>query len=702
MNEGSGMGRWASGTIFEKRHPLEEELIVPHGMSLVAELLVLLLAAIVIALVSSRLRQPVIVAFMLTGIIIGPYGLGLVNDVHSVEALAEIGVVLLLFTIGLEFSLKRMMEMRKLVLVGGGLQVILTIAAVAGLFLLFGRTRSLSIYFGFLFALSSTAIVLKTYLDRAEIDTPPGKVAVGVLIFQDLCIVPLMLFVPILSGREGSSLTNIATRIGTAILVIAAIIFTARKIVPLVLFHIVRLRSSEVFVLFVVLVSFGTAWLTSQFGLSMALGAFVAGVVLSESEYSHQIVSDFIPFRDVFNSIFFISIGMLLSMGFLITHLPTVLMWLVVLLLGKALIMIAVGKILGLSFRVSVMAGLALAQVGEFSFILAKVGVEQGLLQGNDYQSFLASSILSMIGTPFLISIAPRVSFALQKKLSWLVKAEGEVENTGLGEGDLQGHTIIVGYGNNGRNLARVLYRVGIPFIVLELNADTVQHAREQGIPIAYADAVRREVLQHFGVERARVMEIGISDPIATRHVVALAHEINPQLEIIVRTRYISQMPDLKLLGASQVVPEEFETSVEIFSRVLRSYSVSRNVIAREVDAIRSENYQMFRESSLPLAELDKIAEAFASSSTETVFVSEHSLVVGKSLKDLNLRGRTGVTVTAAVRDGDTVINLGPEFTIQSDDILVLLGNAKQLEGAVEIIDQRAVPANGAAELERA
>jgi CPA2 family monovalent cation:H+ antiporter-2 len=498
-----------------------------------------------------------------------------------------------------------------------------------------------------------------------------------------------MLFVPILSGREGSSLSNIAIRIGTAGAVIAAIIVTARTIVPRLLFHIVRLRSSEVFILFVVLISFGTAWLTSQFGLSMALGAFVAGVVLSESEYSHQIVSDFIPFRDVFNSIFFISIGMLLSLGFLVTHFPTVLMWLGALLLGKALIVLAVARILGLSFRIAVMAGLALCQVGEFSFILAKVGVDQGLLAGDDYQSFLASSILSMIGTPFLISIAPRVSLALQKKLSWLVKAEGATENTGLGEEHLTGHTIIIGYGNNGRNLARVLYRVGIPFIVLELNADTVQTARAQGIRIAYADAVRREVLIHFGVERARVMEIGISDPVATRHVVALAHEINPELEIIVRTRYLSQVPDLKMLGASQVVPEEFETSIEIFARVLRTYEVSRNVIAREVDAIRSENYQMLRESSFPLAELDKIAEAFAASSTETVFVSAQSPAVGKTLKNLDLRSQTGVTVTAAVRNGDTEINLGPEFTVQADDILVLLGRPEQLEKAVAVIDQR-------------
>ncbi|MEP7273366.1 MAG: cation:proton antiporter [Acidobacteriota bacterium] len=659
-----------------------------HGTSLVAELLILLLASIPIAFLSTRLRQPVIVGFMITGIIIGPYGLGLVSEVEAVEALAEIGVVLLLFTIGLEFSLKRMMDMRRLVLLGGGLQVGLTIAGVAGVFALAGRSPALALYFGFLFALSSTAIVLKAYLDRAEIDTPYGRAAVGILIFQDLCIVPLMLFVPILSGREGSSLSNIALRMGTAVAVVAGIIFTARKLVPLLLRHIVRLRSGEVFIIFVVLVAFGTAWLTSKFGLSMALGAFIAGVVLSESEYSHQIVSDFTPFRDVFNSIFFISIGMLLSMGFLTANLPTVVVWVVATLVGKGLIIFLVAKILGLSLRIALIVGIGLCQVGEFSFILAKVGVEQGLLAQNDYQSFLASSILSMIMTPFLISVAPSIAVAIQKKLSPRSAIGPAPEEMEGGARNLEQHAIIVGYGNNGRNLARVLYRVGIPFIVLELNDDAVQTARRQGVPIVYADAVRREVLQHFGVSKARILVIAISDPIATRHVVALAREINPHLHIIVRTRYIAQVADIMELGATQVVPEEFETSIEIFSRVLREYDVSRNVIAREVDEIRSENYQMLRESALPLAELEKIAEAFASSSTETVFINARSAAVGKTLRELDLRNQTGATVTAAVRDGNTEINLGPDFRLEADDILVLLGRPDQLEHAMVILEQ--------------
>ena len=659
-----------------------------HGLPLFEDLLVLLLASIPISYLSTRLRQPVIIGFMITGIVIGPYGLGLIRDVGAVDVLAEIGVVLLLFTIGLELSLKRMMEMRRLVLLGGGLQVVLTILIVAALFVLMGRATSQAAYFGCLFALSSTAIVLKTYLDRAEIDTLHGKAGVGILIFQDLCIVPMMLLVPMMSGREGSSLASVALKMGTALAVIAAILVAARRVVPFLLHHIVRLRSAEVFIIFVVLVSFGTAWLTSQFGLSMALGAFIAGVVLSESEYSHQIVSDIMPFRDVFNSIFFVSIGMLLSVGFLLANLPVVLVWFGALLIGKAIIVLLVALLLGLSLRIAVMVGLGLAQVGEFSFILAKAGTEQGLLGAEDYQRFLAAAILSMMVTPFLIRAAPRVGVALQKRLAPSSLTEEPSDEFEPEARRLSDHVIIVGYGTNGQNLAKVLHRVGISYLVLELNADAVQSARRQGVPIIYGDAVRREVLQHVGGANARVLVIAISDPVATRHIIAIAREINPLLHIIVRTRYMSEVADLNALGASQVVPEEFETSIEIFARVLREYGVSRNVIAREVEEIRSSSYRMLRDSSLPLAELDKIAEAFASSSSETLYISEKSAGVGKTLKELDLRRRTGVTVTAAVRNGDTEINLGPQFTIAPDDILVLLGKPDQIESAVAWIER--------------
>lgn len=657
---------------------------MPHDLPLLNDLIILLLASVPIAFLCHKLRLPVIVGFMLTGILIGPYGLKLINDVHAVETLAEIGVMLLLFTIGLEFSLGRLMEMKRLVLWGGGWQVVLTTLFGLGIFWLVGWPFKQSVLFGFLLTLSSTAIVLKTYSDRLEVDTPHGRAGVGILLFQDLCIVPMMLLVPILSGREGASPANIATKLGTAVAAVAIIMFSARKLIPFVLGHIVRLRSQEVFIIFVVLVSFGTSWLTAHFGLSLALGAFIAGVVLSESEYSHQIVADIMPFRDVFNSLFFISIGMLLSTGFFIAHLPMVLAWFVGLVLLKATIIIAVVMSLRYPTRVATMTAVGLAQIGEFSFILAKTATSQNLLSDNDYQLFLASAILSMVATPFFIKAASPIGQAVQSLISrnaGLPEIETEAEASAEPAPDCQ--VIIIGYGLNGRNLAKVLHRTGIPYQVLEMNAQAISEARAQGVPIFYGDAVRREVLHHIGVEHAKILVIAISDPAASRYAVSQAREMNPELHIIVRTRYMSELPELYKLGANQVIPEEFETSIEIFSRVLAQFGIARNVIQREIEDIRREGYQMLRGASLPLADLGLIAEAFDGVTSDIFFVSADSPAVGHTLGELDLRRRTGVTISSAVRDGNTLINLGPEFEIAAEDILVLMGAPEQIEHAL-------------------
>jgi CPA2 family monovalent cation:H+ antiporter-2 len=589
---------------------------------LLNDLLILLAASLPIAFLCSRFRLPVIVGFMLTGVLIGPAGLGLIRQSQDVELLAEIGVVLLLFTIGLEFSLKRLLEMKRLVLGGGGLQVTITTLVVLGLSLAVGRSFNQSLFYGFLFALSSTAIVLKSYMDRLEIDTPHGRAGVGILLFQDLCIVPMMLLVPILSGKEGSSFGNIALRIGTALAVVAGIIVMARTIVPFLLHHIVRLRSPEVFIIFVVLVSLGTAWLTSLFGMSMALGAFVAGLVLSESEYSHQIVSDIMPFRDVFNSVFFISIGMLLSVGFLLDHLLIVLLWVVALIVGKALIILFALRLLGNSLRIAAMVGIGLAQVGEFSFILAKVGAAQGLLPTEDYQQFLAAAILSMIVTPLLISLAPRFGMALQARLAPHSRLEPQPVHL-PGAHEAEKHVIVVGYGLNGRNLACVLERAAIPYRVLELNAETVRQARSTGVPIEYGDALRREVLAHAGLQRAAVLVLAISDPLATRHIVALAREMRPDLHIIVRTRYLSELPELYKLGATQVIPEEFETSIEIFARVLEQYGIAPERIQREAEIVRRAGYEVLRAETWPTDTSEPLAEVEPSESLNETPVSD-------------------------------------------------------------------------------
>ncbi len=611
---------------------------MPHSPPLLQDLLVLLLASVPIAFIFHRLRLPTIVGFMITGIVIGPHALGLIKDVQAIEVLAEIGVALLLFTIGLEFSLRRMLEMKRLVLLGGGLQVILTTLLVTGIANLMGRPLNEAVFFGFLVALSSTAIVLKSYIDRAEIDAPHGRAGVGILLSQDLSIVPMMLMIPILSGREGTSPAKIALTLGIAVAAIAIIIFAARTIVPYLLYHIVRLRSPEVFIISVVLMSLGTSWLTLQAGLSLALGAFIAGIVLSESEYSHQIVADILPFRDVFNSLFFISIGMLLSVSALAVDVFTVLAWVGALTLGKALLVLAVMRLLRYSLRVATMTALGLAQVGEFSFILAKAGLPQGLLSELDYQRFLAASILSMIATPFLIKAAPRIGYALQSLFAPGSLLEPTVTGFDPQEPDMRGHVVIVGYGLNGRNLAKVLRRTGVPYLVMELNAEAVREAREQGERIVYGDATRKEVLHHIRLEHARILVLAISDPVASRHTVSLTREMNPDIHIIVRTRYMSEISDLRELGANEVIPEEFETSIEIFSRVLREYGIARHVIQRQVAVIRSEGYQMLRMPSLPIADMNEIAEALKSASTETLLVEADSFAVGKDHRRIEIK----------------------------------------------------------------
>jgi CPA2 family monovalent cation:H+ antiporter-2 len=659
---------------------------MPHSPQLLQDLLLLLLASIPIAFIFNRLRLPTIVGFIITGVLIGPYGLGLIRDVGAIDVLAELGVVLLLFTIGLEFSLRRILEMKRLFLLGGGLQVALTTLLATLVAYMLGRPIEQAVFFGFLFTLSSTAIVLKSYIDRAEIDAPHGRAGVGILLFQDLSIVPMMLLIPVLSGTQGGSVARIAFTLVIAIGAIALIILAARIIVPYLLHHIVSLRSSEVFIISIVVLSLGTSWLTSQFGLSLALGAFIAGIVLSESEYSHQIVADILPFRDVFNSVFFISIGMLLSLSSLAANLLTVLGWVGMLIVVKTLLILAVVRLLGYSMRVSVMAALGLAQIGEFSFILAKTGMAEGLISTTDYQRFLAASIISMIATPFLIKAAPRIAYAAQAMFAPGSMFEPSVAGFEPSEAEMRGHVVIVGFGLNGRNLAKVLRRTRVPYVVLELNAENVHYAREQGEPVVYGDATRREVLSHVGGQYARILVLAISDPAATRHTVSLARQLNPDVHIIVRTRYMAEIEDLRALGADEVIPEEFETSIEIFSRVLSEYGIARSVIQRQIAAIRSEGYQMFRMPSLPLADLNEIADALQSASTETVFIENTSPSVGKTIGDLKLRTRTGVSIIAITRDGQTQINPGAESKLQAGDILVLLGGAKQIDHAIEQI----------------
>jgi CPA2 family monovalent cation:H+ antiporter-2 len=661
-----------------------------HTPQLFNDLLIIILAALPVAYLCLRLKLPLLVGLMLTGIAIGPFGLGFVKELEGIELLAEIGVMLLLFTIGLEFSIRKLREMKRLVLIGGGLQVIVTIAATFGLAIMFGREVSQSIFFGFLIALSSTAIVLKSYVDRNEADAPHGRVGIGILLFQDICIVLMLLIVPTLAGDDIVSVSAIVLELAASLAALALIVFGAWFLIPRFLKQVVKFRSTEVFLLTIVLLVLGLSWTTSQFGLSLAMGAFIAGVVLADTDYSHQASAEILPFRDVFNSLFFVSIGLLMSVAALIANIGAVLLLVAGLIVGKALIVWAIVRLMGYPQRISIIAALGLAQIGEFSFVLAKAGRGQGLLPDDDYQLFLAASVISMIATPFLIAYAPRAGSFMQRFLR--DGPVGDVDNAEVDEihltssGGLQQHVIIVGYGLNGRNLARVLRSVGVPYVVLELNAEVVKRAKAKGEKINFGDSTRREVLKHVGIEKAWALVLAMSDPHAARITVKQSRRLSDDLHIIVRTRYVSEITELLDLGANEVIPEEFETSIEIFSRVLTRYGFARNVIESQIERIRRQGYEILRLPTPPTERPVDINVALDAASTETIKLSAESPVVGKTLGELSLREHTGATVIAVLHDGETKISPGAKYKLRTEDTVVVLGARDEIEKALKLL----------------
>lgn len=641
-----------------------------------------------IVFILGKLRIPSIVGFLAAGLILGPSGLRIVQNPKEIETLAEIGVVLLMFTIGLEFSLKNLMTLKKLVFVGGGLQILLTIGIVGilGYFYL-GQSLNGAVFDGFLVSLSSTAIVLKMLLDRAEIHTSYGRSSVGMLIFQDLCVVPFMLFVPALSGQGGDGYA-IALTAGKAVLIIGAVLLAARWAVPFLLHQVVSTRSRELFVITILVLCLGTALLTSLFGLSLALGAFLAGVVISESDYSSQAVSDILPFKESFTGLFFISIGMLLDTAVFLGNIVPIVWTVVVILLIKILTVSFSAYLVGQTLSSGVQSGFYLSQIGEFSFVLAVAGVGYGLLDHRLYNIFLSASVITMMITPLMIWVSHPVSSWLSSRSVIHPAKRGhrrayERDN----RSELDDHVIIVGFGVNGRNIAEVLRESSIPYVILESNSSIVRKARRQKEPIFFGDGSAIEILQKVGLERARILVVVISDPATARRIVQTARQANRELHIIVRTRLVAEVDHLLELGADEVVPEEFETSVEIFSKVLHHYYVPANVIRDRIDAVRQDAYLAFRTMQLPRKFLFERPELLKNVHLETYLVKEGSRAVGSSLQDLDLRAKTGGTVIGVEREGAIIRMPAPSFQLNGGDILFLVGMREDVHSAVAYLD---------------
>jgi monovalent cation:H+ antiporter-2, CPA2 family len=574
------------------------------GIPLLRDLVVLVAVAIPVVILMNRLRVPTLVGFLLTGIFIGPHALGLVHQVDAVRTLAEVGAVLLLFAVGLELSLSRIVRMGRTVLRGGAGQVLGTLLVVGAITMLMGTGFNRAVLAGALVALSSTAVILKVYADRAELDSAHGRVVVAILLFQDLCVVPFMILLPLLAGA-GEGPKAIVRAVALAALAVVLFIAVGRYLVPWVLARVVALRNQEIFTLVVLAIALGAAWATSLFGLSLALGAFLAGLLIAESEYGLQALSDVLPFRDAFSGIFFTSVGMLLDAGYVAAHPLLVASAAAGIIIVKALVGYGVVKMVRRSSRAGVIAGIGLAQIGEFSFVLANLSASLGLLSTDEYQLFLGASILTMLVAPFAVAAAPGIADRLlvYRAMPTMEFATREVRAAQ----PLTDHVIIIGYGLNGQNLARVLRKSGIAYAILESNGQVVRRARMEREPIFFGDGTRGEVQERVGIKRARVAVFAIASLSDERRGVAIARQLNPNVHIVARTRYVAEMQELQKLGANEVVPEEFETSIEIFARVLQRYDVPKARIQLAAEEARSDHYELLRERGTSHARVDTL-----------------------------------------------------------------------------------------------
>lgn len=650
-------------------------------LPLLQDILILLGFSAVIVFVLQKFKLPSIIGFLLTGVIIGPFGFSLIDAVEQVEILSEIGVILLLFVIGMELSIKQLISIKKTVFIGGFFQVVVTVL-VAGLVHYFlGHAWNESVFVGFLFSLSSTAIVLKTLQDRKQITAPHARNALAILIFQDIIVVPMMLITPMIAGESTNIGMSILWLLLKTIVLLVITFISARYIVPRLMHAIAKTNSKELFLLVTITLCFAVAFLTSEAGLSLALGAFIAGLIVSESEYSYQATSIILPFRELFTSFFFVSVGMLLDLNFFIKNIPIILLLVLAVFIVKSTIAAVAVAILKYPPRTVLLTGLALFQVGEFAFILSKVGIEYKLLTAETNQYFLSVSIVSMILTPIVIIFSEKIVdkfIGVSKKLGVEGKSVSKKDKAEIADQELENHLVIIGYGVNGSNLAKAAASSDIPFIVIEMNAETVKREKEKGLPIIFGDATQDHILETVHLSKARAVVIAISDDFATKSIIKNIRSHSDSLYLVVRTRYVKETSELFALGADEVIPEEFETSVQIFTHVLHNFLVPEDDIDVLVDKVRADNYQIFKGE---IKRSKKYHPTLTDININCVrIIADSNKFLGKPIKELNLRAEYGINILGIKRKNVMLDSIQPTEVLKRGDLLYIQGNQSKIE----------------------
>ncbi len=634
----------------------------------------ILILAVVLLYVGQRLKLPSIVTFLIIGILVGPYSFGIITNQDAIDTFGNIGIVLLLFTIGLEFSFQKLLRSWRTVIIGGTVQVLATIVAITLITEFFGMPFNEALIFGFIVSLSSTAIVMKILQEKGEVDTLQGRTLLGILIFQDLAIIPMMLIAPLLVGSGGLDLNSLPYQIGKVALILLVIIVMARWVIPAFLYKVACEKNRELFLVTLAGIVVLIAWLTSEAGLSYTLGAFIAGLIIGESDYNINALGHIIPFRDVFAAIFFLSIGMLLNTQTIFSDFYYVAMIVLIIILVKILTGTAAAAVLGMPLRVSIFSGLALCQIGEFSFVLAKTGLDSSLIPNAVYQVFLAGAIITMALTPFAMNASPKVVDLIYRIVPARVlgsKAEPAEEPEKL----LSDHIIIAGYGITGKSVARAAAIAGIPSMVIELNPEIIRQERSTFRPhFLFGDAVQAEVLEHAGIHRARTLVIVVSDESSIPRIITTARELAPGIHILVRTRHVRQARALLDLGADEVISEEFEASLEIFSRVLRRYELPDEEIAYIIKKTKQVGTTLFAKSTHANgeAELEDPAIMFNDRHVHTFIIEPGSEAEGKTIRELDLSTRFGIFEFGLRSGGKTKSRIEDSRRLSAGEALII------------------------------
>lgn len=643
-------------------------------MGIAADIVIIVVAALCGGLIAQKCRQPLILGYILAGVLIGPFTGGAVSDAHEVEKLAEIGVALLLFALGLEFSLKELKPVKYVALIGGPIQILLTIGYgyLVGLWL--GWETVPSLWLGGIASLSSTMVILKTLMNQGMMGTLSSRVMVGILIVQDLAVVPLMIMLPQLSDpASGLPILGVAAIKSTAFLLLMFLLGT--RLLPWLLAIVARWNSRELFLLTITAIGLGIGYATYLVGLSFAFGAFVAGMVLSESDYGHQALSDIIPLRDLFGLLFFTSVGMLLEPQFLLANYAGVLQLVLLIALGKGLLMAGIARGFGYGNVVPLAVGLGMFQIGEFSFVLGQVGIAGGFLNAEQHSFILSATIFSMLITPLASGLtAPLYGFKRR-----LLKTD-TLETVNLPQEGLHGHIVIAGGGRVGRHVAQVLQQLEVPFVIIEMSHRLIDNCKSCGYPAIYGDASQEHILEVANLAEAQQLLITIPHITPTETIVRYVHRHHPELNIVARAEGSEQMAALYEDGVYMVIMPELEAGLEIARQALLNLKIPIQIIQRYTDSVRLDHYHPDVQNQKGNRDIRLLKNARELLELFWERLGEESLLIGKSLRELEIRQTIGVSIVGVLRNGEFTPNPSADFVFQVDDLIAVIGSSSQRE----------------------